>query len=297
MIEIRDLVHIYNREESDGIGDSSSPNEVQALDGLSLSVADGEFVAIIGHNGCGKSTLAKHLNGLLLPTSGDVWIKGMNTKDKEHLWEIRQKVGMIFQNPDNQLVAAVVEEDIAFGCENLGIPPEEIRERVDSALTNVDMLPFRWNVAHLLSGGQKQRVAIAGVIAMRPECIVLDEPTTMLDPEGKREVLQTVKKLNREGITIVYITHSMKEAIEARRVIVMSDGRIEMEGTPRYIFSQVERMRELRLNVPQMTELAYELRRSGVDIPLDIVTVEEMLSVLSGESSDIEFHPFPRGKV
>lgn len=255
--------------------------EIAALNGVTLDIQKGEFVVIIGHNGSGKSTLAKHLNALLRPSSGVVWIKGMDTRDEDKLWEIRQTAGMVFQNPDNQLVATIVEEDVAFGPENLGLPPEEIRRRVDEALKAVGMEEYAQAAPHYLSGGQKQRVAIAGVLAMKPEIIVLDEPTAMLDPVGRREVMETVKYLNRhEGITVVHITHYMEEAVDADRVIVMEQGKIVLQGTPRQVFSQVEVLKEIGLDVPQVTELAYRLKAEGLDIPLDVLKVEEMVEAI-----------------
>lgn len=252
-----------------------------ALDGISLNVKKGEFVAVIGHNGSGKSTLAKHFNAILLPTAGTVKVKDMDTKDDNLLIKIRQTAGMVFQNPDNQIVATIVEEDVAFGPENLGVPPAEIRKRVDESLKTVDMEEYAHHGPHLLSGGQKQRVAIAGVLAMHPECIIFDEPTAMLDPSGRKEVISTIKKLNKEeGITIVLITHYMEEAVDADRVVVMDDGKVVLEGTPKKVFSQVKQLKKLGLDVPQMTELAYELRRSGIEIPEDILTIDEMVEVL-----------------
>ncbi|QCX33867.1 energy-coupling factor transporter ATPase [Caloramator sp. E03] len=251
------------------------------LNGIDLKIKKGEFVVIIGHNGSGKSTLAKHFNAILVPTKGDVIVDGLNTKDNKRLWEIRQRAGMVFQNPDNQIVATIVEEDVAFGPENLGIPPEKIRQRVDEALAAVDMLAYAHHGPHLLSGGQKQRVAIAGVLAMRPECIILDEPTAMLDPSGRKEVLDTIKRLNKEeGITIVLITHFMEEAVEADRVVVMEDGKIILEGSPKNVFSRVEEIKRLGLDVPEMTELAYELRKSGIKVREDILTIEEMVDAI-----------------
>ncbi|MFS8500848.1 MAG: energy-coupling factor transporter ATPase [Caldicoprobacter sp.] len=255
--------------------------EIAALNGVTLDIQKGEFVVIIGHNGSGKSTLAKHLNALLRPSGGVVWIKGMDTRDEDKLWEIRQTAGMVFQNPDNQLVATIVEEDVAFGPENLGLPPEEIRRRVNEALKAVGMEEYAQAAPHYLSGGQKQRVAIAGILAMKPEIIVLDEPTAMLDPVGRREVMETVKYLNRhEGITVVHITHYMEEAVDADRVIVMEQGKIVLQGTPRQVFSQVEVLKEIGLDVPQVTELAYRLKAEGLDIPLDVLKVEEMVEAI-----------------
>lgn len=260
---------------------SSAEETVAALNGVSLEVKKGEFLVILGHNGSGKSTLAKLMNCLLLPTKGKVYVKGMDTSLDENMWKIRETAGMVFQNPDNQLVATVVEEDVAFGPENQGIEPKEIRKRVDEALKIVEMEEFKKHAPHLLSGGQKQRVAIAGVLAMKPECIILDEPTAMLDPSGRKEVLKTIKKLNKEeNKTIVHITHYMDEAVEADRIIVMEQGKIVLEGTPREVFSQVEKLKELGLDVPQVTELAYKLRKEGINIPNDILTIEELVSVL-----------------
>ena len=246
------------------------------LNNINLKINKGEFVAILGHNGSGKSTLAKHFNSLLRPTKGSVFIKDMDTLDESIQWNIRQTVGMVFQNPDNQIVATTVEEDVAFGPENLGVDPAEIRERVDHALKTVDMYEYRKHAPHLLSGGQKQRIAIAGVIAMKPECIVLDEPTAMLDPVGRREVMNTIKKLNREeGITVVLITHYMDEAVQADRVIVMEKGNIIMDGKPKSVFSNVEKLKQVGLDVPQVTELSYELRKENVNIRKDILTIDE----------------------
>ncbi len=251
------------------------------LDGLTLSVRRGEFVAVLGHNGSGKSTLAKHFNAILLPSGGKAYVDGMDTCDENLLLDIRRRVGMVFQNPDNQIVASVVEEDVAFGPENLGVPSEEIRARVDSALAAVGMTEYARHAPHLLSGGQKQRVAIAGVLAMRPECIVLDEPTAMLDPAGRREVLDTVKRLNREqGITVVLITHHMDEAAQADRLIVMHDGHIMADDSPEQVFQNVDGLRSLGLEVPEPVALLYELRQAGVDVPLTALTVDECAGVL-----------------
>ena len=252
-----------------------------AVDDVSLNIEEGEFVVIIGHNGSGKSTLAKHFNGIFYPTQGDVYIKGMNTKDDSLIWEIRQKAGMVFQNPDNQIVATIVEEEVAFGPENLGIEKSIIRKRVDEALALVNMTEFAKKQPHNLSGGQKQRVAIAGIIAMRPDCIIFDEPTAMLDPSGRKEVIDTILKLNKEeGKTIIHITHFMDEATNADRVIVMDEGKITMQGKPREIFARVEELNALGLDVPQMTELSYELGLEGVRLREDILTVEEMVDEL-----------------
>ncbi|ABY94073.1 MULTISPECIES: energy-coupling factor transporter ATPase [Thermoanaerobacter] len=251
------------------------------LKDINLQFEKGQFIGIIGHNGSGKSTLAKHFNALLLPTEGKVYVKGMDTKDTNHLWDIRQAAGLVFQNPDNQIVAAIVEEDVAFGPENLGIPPDEIRERVEYALKAVGMWEYKDYPPHMLSGGQKQRVAIAGIIAMKPECIILDEPTAMLDPIGRREVISTIKKLNKEdGITVILITHFMEEVVDADRVIVMDDGKVVLDGTPKEVFKEVTLLKKIGLSVPQVTELAHQLKREGFDVPLDILTVEEMVEFL-----------------
>ena len=267
MLQTEQLEYAYPAEEG------KTPR--LALGGVDLNIEKGSFVVVLGHNGSGKSTLAKHFNAVLLPTGGKVWVEGMDTADEALLLEIRRRVGMVFQNPDNQIVANVVEEDVAFAPENLGVPPEEIRRRVDEALAVVGMEKFVRHAPHLLSGGQKQRVAIAGVIAMEPECIVLDEATAMLDPMGREEVLSTAHRLNREkGITVVLITHHMNEAEEADRVIVMNDGHVAMDGSPQEVFCQVEKLRALGLTVPDTVELLYELRQSGWDVPLDALTVE-----------------------
>ena len=268
MIKCIDLVYSYDSEEK----------SVRAVDDVSFQVRPGEFVVILGRNGSGKSTLAKHINSLLLPSSGEIYVDGMNTLDLENTWKIRNAAGMVFQNPDNQIVATIVEEDVAFGPENLGIDPLEIRTRVDEALKIVDMTAYKKHAPHLLSGGQKQRIAIAGIIAMRPKCIVLDEPTAMLDPSGRKEVISTIKRLNSEyGITIILITHFMEEAVEADRIIVMDKGKLIMDGNPRGVFSQVEKLKAIGLDVPQVTELAYKLKNSGVDIRSDILTIDEMV--------------------
>ncbi len=254
---------------------------IRAVNGVTLDIKKGEFVAVLGHNGSGKSTLSKHINALLLPTDGDVFVKGYNTKDYQFVFEIRKTAGMVFQNPDNQIVAGIVEEDVAFGPENLGVPPQEIRQRVDTALATLNMTEYAASSPHFLSGGQKQRVAIAGVLALQPECIVLDEPTAMLDPVGRREVMNAVKKLNKElGITIVLITHFMEEAVQADRVVVIEDGKIIMNDTPKNVFSQVDKLKEVGLTVPQVTELAHSLRQSGVKLPEGILTIDEMVGAI-----------------
>ena len=271
IIKVRDLVFEYVTEDS----------TYRAVDNFNLSIKKGEFVAVIGHNGSGKSTLSKNLNAILIPTSGDVLVNGMNTKEEEKLWEIRQNAGMVFQNPDNQIVATIVEEDVAFGCENLGIEPSEIRKRVDAALKSVDMYEMRERQPHLLSGGQKQRVAIAGIIAMRPDCIIFDEATAMLDPSGRVEVMNTIKRLNKEyDITVLHITHFMEEAVEADRVVVMEKGRKVFEGTPREVFNHVGELKKIGLDVPYMTELSHLLAEEGINIKQDVLTVDEMVGEL-----------------
>ena len=251
------------------------------LDGVDLEIRQGSFVAVLGHNGSGKSTLAKHLNAILLPSGGKVYVLGMDTVDERDLLDIRRTVGMVFQNPDNQIVANVVEEDVAFAPENLGVPPAEIRQRVDDALKTVGMYEYREHAPHLLSGGQKQRVAIAGVIAMQPRCIVLDEPTAMLDPIGRRDVLRTIKRLNRErGVTVVLITHHMDEAAQADRLIVMTKGQVVADGAPKQVFQDVEGLRSVGLTVPETTQLMWELRREGLDVPLDALSDEECAEAL-----------------
>ncbi len=277
IIETRDLVFEYIRRDDEG----NVEGITRAVDEVSLSVKQGDFVAILGHNGSGKSTLAKHINAILYPTEGIVWVDGMDTSDDDKLWDIRQEAGMVFQNPDNQIIGQVVEEDVGFGPENLGVPTKEIWERVEESLRAVGMYEFRKHSPNKLSGGQKQRVSIAGVIAMHPKCIVLDEPTAMLDPNGRKEVIRAVRALNDvEGITVILITHYMEEIIHADKVFVMDSGKVAMEGTPREIFSQVDRLKDLRLNVPQVTLLAHELKKSGLDIPDGILTTEELVKAL-----------------
>ena len=264
IIETRDLSFRY--DEQSGL----------ALDGVNLSIEEGSFTAVLGHNGSGKSTFAKHLNAILLPTGGTVWVGGIDTKEESRLFDIRKTAGMVFQNPDNQIVANVVEEDVAFACENMGLPPAEICSRVDESLSAVGMTEFARHAPHLLSGGQKQRIAIAGVLAMRPRCIVMDEPTAMLDPSGREEVIAAVRKLNREtGMTVVLITHHMDEAALADRVIVMKGGKVALDGTPRQVFSQVERMEELSLTAPQTVMLLRELNRDGAGLSLEALSPEE----------------------
>ena len=273
MINIENVSYEYKSYVDDSIQ--------LAVKDLSLNIKRGEFLAILGHNGSGKSTLAKMMNGMILPTRGEVYVNGINTKDEDKIWDIRSKAGMVFQNPDNQIVATIVEEDVAFGPENLGIPPEEIRKRVDDSLETVGMSEYKKHAPHLLSGGQKQRVAIAGILAMEPDCIIFDEPTAMLDPSGRKEVMETIRRLNKDkNKTIVLITHYMDEAVMADRVMVLNEGENVLMGTPREIFTQVETLKKLGLDVPQVTELAYELRKEGFDIRKDCITIEELVEAL-----------------
>lgn len=276
IIKMIHLVHDYfSRDDND--------QEIvsRAIDHVDLEVKAGEFIAILGHNGSGKSTLAKHMNAILQPTEGTVWVKGMNTADEEHIWDIRQSAGMVFQNPDNQIIGSIVEEDVGFGPENIGVPTDDIWKRVFNSLEAVGMMEYRTHSPNKLSGGQKQRVAIAGVMAMEPECIVLDEPTAMLDPNGRREVIRTVTELNKkEHVTVILITHYMDEVIGADKVFVMDDGKVVMEGTPRQVFSQVKRLKELRLDVPQVTELAYELSEAGIPLSNGILTIDVLVGEL-----------------
>jgi energy-coupling factor transport system ATP-binding protein len=277
IIKTDKLVFEYIRRDEEG----NVEGITRAVDEVDLDVKQGDFVAILGHNGSGKSTLAKHINALLYPTEGTVWVDGMDTKDGKELWNIRQEAGMVFQNPDNQIIGQVVEEDVGFGPENMGVPTKEIWERVEESLKAVGMYEYRKHSPNKLSGGQKQRVSIAGVIAMHPKCIILDEPTAMLDPNGRKEVVRAVRALNDvEGITVVLITHYMEEIIHANKVFVMDKGKIAMEGTPREIFSQVEKLKELRLDVPQVTLLAHELKKSGLPLSDGILTIEELTDAL-----------------
>ena len=273
MVICKELVYKYPQSEND--------QPKVAINGLNLEVNKGEFLVVLGHNGSGKSTFAKHINALVLPTEGEVCVDGLTTSLESNLWNIRNVAGMVFQNPDNQIVATIVEEDVAFGPENLGIDPKEIRNRVDDALKNVQMYEYKKHAPHLLSGGQKQRVAIAGILAMMPKCIVFDEPTAMLDPFGRKEVIRTIKEINKKhGITIILITHNMEEAVEADRIVVMDRGKIVMEGKPKEIFRNVPVMKKIGLDVPQVTELAYELKQNGIDIESDILTINEMVNAL-----------------
>ena len=277
MIKTDKLVFEYAKRDEEGniIGKS------RAIDEVSLDIEPGQFIAILGHNGSGKSTLAKHMNALLVPSDGTMWVDGMDTKEDEHLWDVRQSAGMVFQNPDNQIIGTVVEEDVGFGPENLGVPTEEIWQRVEDSLKAVGMIEYRHHSPNKLSGGQKQRVAIAGVMAMRPKCIVLDEPTAMLDPNGRKEVLRSVMELRkREHITVILITHYMEEVVDADHVFVMDHGHVVMQGTPREIFSQVDMLKHYRLDVPQVTILADELRKRGLDIPAGVLKKEELVEIL-----------------
>ncbi len=277
IIKASKLIYEYIRRDEE-----AQVEEVnRAIDNLDLDIHEGDFVAILGHNGSGKSTFAKQINGILLPTDGTVWISGMNTSDDSHIWDIRKTAGMVFQNPDNQIIGNIVEEDVGFGPENMGVATDEIWKRVDQSLEAVGMTAYRMKSPNKLSGGQKQRVAIAGVMAMRPKCIILDEPTAMLDPNGRKEVIATLHELNeKEGITVLLITHYMEEVIDADRVIVMDGGQLVMDGTPREIFSQVKELKKYRLDVPQVTELAYELKQEGVALPDGILTMDELMEHL-----------------
>lgn len=277
IIKVKDLIYEYIRRDEEG----NVEGITTAVDNVSLDIRQGDFVAVLGHNGSGKSTLAKHLNAILYPTEGTVWVDGKDTRDDTAVWDIRQTAGMVFQNPDNQIIGQVVEEDVGFGPENMGVPTREIWERVEESLKAVGMYKFRRHSPNKLSGGQKQRVSIAGVLAMHPKCIILDEPTAMLDPQGRREVVRAVRALNQvEEITVILITHYMEEIIYADRVYVMDRGKVAMEGTPREIFSQVEALKELRLDVPQATLLSYELQKRGVRLPDGILTKEELADAL-----------------
>lgn len=277
MIRAEELTFDYERLDEEGNVESKK----RAVDHVNLHIRPGKFIAVLGHNGSGKSTLAKHINAILMPAEGTLWVDGMDTKEEGKLWSIRQEAGMVFQNPDNQIIGNVVEEDVGFGPENLGVPTDEIWRRVDESLAAVGMTAYRMKSPNKLSGGQKQRVAIAGVMAMKPKCIILDEPTAMLDPNGRREVIRTVHELNKkEGITVLLITHYMEEVIEADRVIVMDSGRLVMDGTPKEIFSRVTELKGYRLDVPQVTELAYELKQQGAELPDGVLTIQELMECL-----------------
>ena len=272
IITIKDLTFEYVREEG--------TEPVKAIDDVSLEIAEGSFTAIIGKNGSGKSTLAKNLNGLLTPTEGVIYVGGYDTRDGEHIWDVRQTAGMVFQNPDNQLVSSIVEDDVAFGPENLGVDPKEIRERVDKALEAVNMGQFKKKAPHLLSGGQKQRIAIAGVIAMRPKCIIFDEPTAMLDPKGRKEIMAIIDELHQENITVVLITHFMEEAVCADRVVIMNEGKILLDGSPAEVFSHEELLKSANLDIPPIVKLASKLRERGIDVPKEIIKEEEMVELI-----------------
>ncbi len=278
IIKAKNLKFEYIRRDEEGNVESIN----RAVDDVSLDIKKGDFIAILGHNGSGKSTLAKHMNAILTPTEGTLYVNGMDTKDEENIWDVRQVAGMVFQNPDNQIIATVVEEDVGFGVENIGVPTKEIWERVEKSLKSVGMLEYRKHSPNKLSGGQKQRVAIAGIMAMKPQCIVLDEPTAMLDPLGRKEVLATVKELNEiDNVTIILITHYMEEVIDADKVFVMDKGKVVMSGTPKEIFSRVEELKKYKLDVPQVTELAYELQKEGMPLPDGILSVEEFVEALT----------------
>lgn len=277
MVQTDDLIFEYAKRDEEG----NVIGSYRAIDQVNLEVEEGQFIAVLGHNGSGKSTLAKHLNAILVPTEGTVWVDGKNTSDPNELWNVRQSAGMVFQNPDNQIIGTVVEEDVGFGPENLGVPTDEIWQRVEDSLKAVGMISYRHHSPNKLSGGQKQRVAIAGVIAMKPRCIVLDEPTAMLDPNGRKEVLRTVEELRKkEKVTVILITHYMEEVIDADKVFVMDHGHVVMEGTPREIFSQVDTLKKYRLDVPQVTILADELKKRGLDIPAGILRKEELVEAI-----------------
>lgn len=282
MIDTAHLYHYYSDYDDNGREIVPGEGEIRySVEDVTLSIPKGQFICILGHNGSGKSTLAKHFNALIMPVSGEIYVDGIDATDPEKTWEVRSKAGMVFQNPDNQMVATIVEEDVAFGCENLGIPPEEIRERVDNALKEVNMYEYRKHAPHLLSGGQKQRIAIAGILAMRPQCIVFDEPTAMLDPSGRKEVMETVKELNKEfGITVIHITHYMEETIDADRIVVIDGGKVLMDDSPVNVFSDVDRIKAIGLDVPQVTELAWMLKNNGVDIDTHVLSIEEMVKRL-----------------
>lgn len=274
IITVNNLIFEYGRS-----GEEGAVN-VRAVDDVSFEIEKGSFTAIIGKNGSGKSTLAKNLNGLLVPTEGTVYVGGYDTKDDSYIWEVRRMAGMVFQNPDNQLVSAIVEDDVAFGPENLGVPPDEIRKRVDKALEDVNMGAFKKKAPHLLSGGQKQRIAIAGVVAMKPQCIIFDEPTAMLDPKGRREIMSIIDELHNEGITVVLITHFMEETVNADRLIIMHEGKILLDGSPQDVFTHSELLHSVNLDVPLMAELSELLRKKGIDVPKDIITEEKMVEFI-----------------
>ena len=287
IVEIQNMTYQYVRET--GQDPEAEPQEelVTAIEGLSLDVEQGSFLAVIGRNGSGKSTLAKNINGLFVPTEGVIYVDGWDTRDDEHIWDVRQTAGMVFQNPDNQLVSSIVEDDVAFGPENLGIDPAEIQERVDEALKGVNMFDYRYKSPHQLSGGQKQRIAIAGVVAMRPRCIVFDEPTAMLDPKGRKDVLQIIRKLHEEGITVILITHFMDEAAMADRVVILDHGKVRMDGTPAEVFRRKEELLELGLEIPMAASLAESLRMHGIPVPEDVITQEALTGFLCQYRSEM----------
>lgn len=282
MIKTEHLYHYYQNYDDDGHETIVDEDKIEySIEDITLDVPKGQFLCILGHNGSGKSTLAKHFNALLLPVKGGIWVDSIDVTNPENTWDVRSRAGMVFQNPDNQMVATIVEEDVAFGCENLGIPPKEIRERVEKALKDVGMYEFRKHAPHLLSGGQKQRIAIAGILAMRPKCIIFDEPTAMLDPSGRKEVMETVHELNHVfGITVIHITHYMEEAVDADRIVVIDQGKIVMDDTPVNVFSRVGEIKAIGLDVPQITEVAYLLQEAGVEIDTHILTIDEMVDKL-----------------
>lgn len=283
MVQTDNLIFEYEKRDEEG----NVTGTYRAIDGVNINAREGQFIAILGHNGSGKSTLAKHMNAILVPTGGTMWVSGWNTKEPEHLWDVRQSAGMVFQNPDNQIIGTVVEEDVGFGPENLGVPTDEIWQRVEESLKAVGMIEYRHHSPNKLSGGQKQRVAIAGVVAMEPKCIVMDEPTAMLDPVGRREVLKTVHKLRKQKkVTVILITHYMEEVVDADKIFVMDHGKVVMEGSPKEIFSKVDELKSYRLDVPQVTILADELRKCGLDIPKGILRKEELVEAVERLTSE-----------
>ena len=283
MVQTDNLIFEYEKRDEEG----NVTGTYRAIDGVNINAREGQFITILGHNGSGKSTLAKHMNAILVPTGGTMWVSGWNTKEPEHLWDVRQSAGMVFQNPDNQIIGTVVEEDVGFGPENLGVPTDEIWQRVEESLKAVGMIEYRHHSPNKLSGGQKQRVAIAGVVAMEPKCIVMDEPTAMLDPVGRREVLKTVHKLRKQKkVTVILITHYMEEVVDADKIFVMDHGKVVMEGSPKEIFSKVDELKSYRLDVPQVTILADELRKRGLDIPKGILRKEELVEAVERLTSE-----------
>ena len=283
MVQTDNLIFEYEKRDEEG----NVTGTYRAIDGVNINAREGQFIAILGHNGSGKSTLAKHMNAILVPTGGTMWVSGWNTKEPEHLWDVRQSAGMVFQNPDNQIIGTVVEEDVGFGPENLGVPTDEIWQRVEESLKAVGMIEYRHHSPNKLSGGQKQRVAIAGVVAMEPKCIVMDEPTAMLDPVGRREVLKTVHKLRKQKkVTVILITHYMEEVVDADKIFVMDHGKVVVEGSPKEIFSKVDELKSYRLDVPQVTILADELRKRGLDIPKGILRKEELVEAVERLTSE-----------